>query len=149
MTIMRLRWIVLLFAAHLLVGCNVLQESWEGTNAGTIIEQIIPYEITKNTFDVIWEGDNGGHPSFVVKAEVIFTDRAGRKQLDCKIVGYTRNDDLGKLLWNRQTGVVPCDALNTDLPAEVNAFAERNSLGRGSFKPAGFIEALMQRLFGL
>lgn len=150
MTIMKkFPWIVLLCTAHLLVGCDVLQEAWEGQNARTIIEEIIPYGITKNTFDVVWEGDNGGHPSFVVKAEVIYKDNAGKKTLDCRIVGYTRNDTLGKLLWHREFGVIPCNVLDTAVPAEVNAFAQRNSLGRGGFKPAGLIEALMHRLFGL
>ena len=145
---MRLRLIFLPFAIFLVARCDVFQEQWEGTNARTIIEQIIPHEITKNTFDVVWEGDNGGHPSFVVKAEVIYTDGAGRKTLGCKIVGYTRNDKLGKLLWNRLTGVVPCNALDVTVPAEVSSFAQRNSLGHGRFKPAGLIEAMMHRWFG-
>ena len=55
------------------------------------------------------------------------------KALDCTVVSYTRDDNLGKLLWNRESGVVPCASLNTDLPTDVNRFAQRNSLGRGNY----------------
>ena len=146
---MKTQPIILVVAVSLLAGCDLFQEQWEGTNARTIIEQVIPHEITKNTFDVIWEGDNDGHSSYVVKAEYTFTDGAGRKTLACTVVGYTHNEELGNLLWNRQTGVVPGDEISPEDPRQVSAFAEANALGRGRFKPRGLVEEIAHRWFGL